>query len=207
LRLKPPKKPRAEPSPRGPLPQPTAAQPKSPSDDSAANQAGQQGGGSASPNGGGAPSPDSPPVASKPTDESEPGGEAANLAYAQKAVSLAIRRLEDELGKDQPDPGLLERLDWSRQDLARFVARWRDIEQQASKPGPPGHVARRQLDYILDRLALPQTGVELAGGDTRKDQTRDLQEGRRAPPPAEYAGSRRDRPPKRNSCAVFAKAF
>ncbi len=214
LKLKPPKKPRSELTQRGPLPQPTAAQPKSSSDESAANQAGQQGGGSASPNGGGAPNPDSPPVASKPTDESEPGGEAANLAYARKAVSLAIRRLEDELAKDQPDQGLLERLDWSRQDLARFIARWRDLEQQANEPGPPGDVARRELDYTFDRLALPQTGVELAGGETREDQARDLQEGRRAPPPAEYAeqwrefnrGISRDRKPSRQPPRSPAKA-
>ncbi len=144
------------------------------------------------PTGGGIPGTDSPEPPAAPSDMSEPGGEDPDLEYTRKATDLALNRLKDQLDKGQPDPELLEKLKWSRQDVEGFVRRWEQLKKAAKTPGPQGDAAREQLDETLRSLGLQPHGTTLSGGQKRDDQRRNLIESRRTAPPPEYAEQYRE---------------
>jgi hypothetical protein len=133
---------------------------------------------------GGQPGPDqtTPPP---PSDDVEPGGEDPNQEYARKATDLALERLKDQLAKDKPDPELMEKLEWTREDIERFVQQWDRLKKSADESGPQGQAARQDLDDALRSLGLRPRGASLSGGQKRDDRVR-LREGRRIAPPPEY---------------------
>ncbi|HEV3005069.1 MAG TPA: hypothetical protein VGX78_11440 [Pirellulales bacterium] len=155
---------------------------------------GQKQGGRGAPTGGGG-IPGSDDQASEPAAPAagaEPGGDDPNLDFARKATDLAIERLKDQLAKDKPDPDLLERLKWSREDMEQFVRRWEELKRSAKEPGERGKNGREELDAALRNLGLHAKGSMVKGGKTRDDQNRGLSESRRIPPPAEYADQYRE---------------
>ncbi|MGD9720336.1 MAG: hypothetical protein AB7O59_07110 [Pirellulales bacterium] len=111
----------------------------------------------------------------------------ANLDYARKATDLALSHLKDELAKDQPDPDLLNKLGWTREELAQFVKRWEEMRANADAPGDTGQSARRQLDETLRSLGLRPRATNLRSNEARNDQTRGMRESRHTNAPAEYA--------------------
>ncbi|HQU43129.1 MAG: hypothetical protein B7Z73_03785 [Planctomycetia bacterium 21-64-5] len=136
------------------------------------------------PTGGGQPGADetTPP---DEVDNSEPGGEDPNQEYARKATDLALDRLKDQLAKDKPDPKLLEKLKWTREDIERFVQQWDRLKKAADESGPNGEAARQELDDALRSLGLSPHSTSLSGGQKRDERVRNL-EGRRTAPPPEY---------------------
>ena len=117
------------------------------------------------------------------TPESKP--EAANLEYTRQATDLAIRYLEDELGKERPDPRLLERLGgWNDHDLRRFVERWKEMQQQAGQS--PGTREGRQFDETLRNLGslAPKATVNINRNNTTQRTT--TTESQRYAAPAKY---------------------
>jgi collagen type III alpha len=135
---------------------------------------------------GGQPGPDdettTPPP---PADDSEPGGDDPNQEYARKATDLALERLRDQLAKDKPDPELLKKLEWSREDLERFYQQWERLKKSADEAGPKGDAARQELDDALRSLGLRPRGASLSG-QKHDDRQRNLREDRRIAPPPEY---------------------
>jgi hypothetical protein len=135
---------------------------------------GQQPGGSTPAGGGGGDS--SPPES--------PGGEAAaadaaNLEYARKATELALQKLK-ELDQN-PDPELLDRLGWTKEDLAEFLNRWNSLQQSAQETVD----GQRELDEALRSLGLRDPALRSRAGGTTSDDQRGLRDsgGRTAPPP------------------------
>lgn len=129
-------------------------------------------------------------------DESEPpppkapqelGGDAANQDYANRATELVLDRLKDQLKKGQPDEALLDKLQWSKEDLERFVKRWEEMKANAKQPGPKGNKAKDELDQALKGLGLRPKGTSTKAGKTRQDKASGIRDSRRSEPPAEYA--------------------
>jgi len=119
-----------------------------------------------------------------PPETDGPGGDDPNLEYARKQTDLALEYLEDQLARQKPDPELLERLGWTREDLARFARRWEQMKQAAARQGSEGEAAQKRLDEAIKSLGLRPRGTELKGGQSTADQLRKMREaGRYDPPP------------------------
>ena len=88
--------------------------------------------------------------------------------------------------KHNPDPTLLDKLGWTKEDLAKFVERW-DRMQRTAKTDTSG-AAQRKLDDSLRSLGLrPRTSqvrTDDAGGTRLPDQR---ETGTRTRPPKSYA--------------------
>ncbi len=106
-------------------------------------------------------------------DQADP----ANLDYARKTTDLVLDYLDRQ--RDQPDPKLLERLNWTPEDLRAFVDRWRKAKQDAELD--PNK--RKEFEESLKSLGLvPKTFVKRNKG--QDDQMRGMQEeGNRVLPP------------------------
>lgn len=108
-------------------------------------------------------------------------GDAANLEYARKATEMVLQRLKDQ--EHNPDPELLDKLGWSREDLAEFLRRWESLQQSAEKT-PEG---QRELDEALRSLGLRDPANRKRAGGATSDAQRDLRDsGGRSSPPAKY---------------------
>jgi hypothetical protein len=82
--------------------------------------------------------------------------------------------------RDQPDPELLKRLNWSSDDFRKFADRWRQAKEQA-KLDPS---KKLELDETLRNLGLTGTGQKVNKLRDRDDGIRGMQEegGRMRPP-------------------------
>lgn len=120
----------------------------------------------------------SPPQA--PTAE-EQAADAANLEYSRKATEMALRRLKD--AEHNPDPELLDKLGWTREDLAEFLRRWEALEKSATET-PTG---KRDLDEALKSLGLRDPNNRRRAGGKASDNQRDLRDaGNRSAAPPKY---------------------
>lgn len=110
-----------------------------------------------------------------------PDGEKANLEYARKATELALEHLRDQ--EHNPDPELLNRLGWTKEQMQEFLRRWDSLEK-AAKSDPQ---AQRELDESLKSLGLrPATTKKRSGGNV-SDNQRDLRDsGSRTSAPPSY---------------------
>ncbi|QEG37114.1 putative sodium/potassium/calcium exchanger [Bythopirellula goksoeyrii] len=139
------------------------------------NTAGQQ------PPGGGTGGSSSPP----PAGELQPGDE-ANLEFARQQSDLVLDRLEDQLGKDNVDQELLDKLGWSKEDLKKFVDRWKGLINAAEQEGPEGDEAQQKLNDALLSLGL-RPGHRGYQSQAIQDKLRELKDSYRGQTPIEYA--------------------
>ncbi|MEN6493747.1 MAG: DUF4175 family protein [Thermoguttaceae bacterium] len=160
-------------------------QANSPSQGQSPNQRGGQGQGG-SPSSGSAigQQPDATSEPSKP--EPTPVDE-VNRKFAEEAVNLSLETLEDQLAKDNPDPKLLDRLGWNRDELERFYRQWNDMRRAAGQRGTNGNAVKNDWNKALQGLGLRPQGTELRGGASTADQQRGMRESRRVPPPPGWA--------------------
>lgn len=85
--------------------------------------------------------------------------DAANAEYAEKTTQMVLDYLERQ--KEQPDPKLLEELNWTQQDLQNFVDRWSQA-RELSVNGDQQDRLRWQSK--LEELGLrPPTKLPIAG--------------------------------------------
>jgi collagen type III alpha len=123
---------------------------------------------------------DRPEVDYGPNPEAE-AADAANLEYARKATEMALEKLKDQ--EHDPDPELLDKLGWSKEDLAEFLRSWEAL-QKSAKTTPEG---QRELDEALRSLGLRDpANRKRAGGTTSDDQRGLLDSGSRSSPPPKY---------------------
>jgi len=94
--------------------------------------------------------------------------------------------LDDQLKKKKTDEKLLEKLGWSKDELRRFVDRWKHLKQQAEGAGKDAQSARDQLDDALRSLGLGQNRRTGFHSQTAKDKLRELQDSYRVQTPLEY---------------------
>ncbi len=111
----------------------------------------------------------------------------ANLEYTRQATDLALEHLRHELGKDQPDQALLDRLGWTREQAEDFVTRWEAMRKNAQAPEQRDSSGRRQLDDALRSLGLRPRGATLGSNAKRDDRSQGYRESHRTTPPPEYS--------------------
>ena len=115
----------------------------------------------------------------KRTSDSPDGqAEDAKQNYADKTTDLALDYLRKQ--KDQPDPELLKRMNWTKEDMQKFLQRWTEAKEQAkSDPNK-----KRELDATLRSLGLrPSKSRERKIEDQDDDLKGLLEEGNRVRPP------------------------
>ena len=75
--------------------------------------------------------------------------------------------------KDQPDPELLRQLDWTPDDLQRFVERWNRARDLADSDQPE---ERQQWNEMLERLQLVAPEQRVREGSGRNDAFQQMQD-------------------------------
>ncbi|MDR1385596.1 MAG: hypothetical protein LBJ67_17370 [Planctomycetaceae bacterium] len=111
--------------------------------------------------------------------------DAANLEYAKQQTALAVKYLEEEVAKEHPNPQLLNHLGWNKDDLRRFVNRWKTMRHNAEQS--PDADAERQWNETLRNIGLSQKST-VSGYQTRSPQPRAAitESQRYAPPKGKY---------------------
>ena len=110
-----------------------------------------------------------------------PEGDEANLDYAKKQTELALQHLKDQ--EHNPDPELLDRLGWSKEELQEFLRRWEAMQKAAAEDPAASH----ELDESLKSLGLKPAINRKRGGGDKSDNTRDLRDsGTRTTAPKSY---------------------
>jgi len=130
--------------------------------------------------GGGAPSDDVP---SKPFDSMEVAdGDKPRLDYARRVTDLVLEYLEDQ--QESPDQRLLEELDWTENDMRKFLERWRRLKGSAGED----EAGRHELDENLRSLGLRPARERLRQGTGADDDLRGMrQNGAHTSMPKRYA--------------------
>jgi hypothetical protein len=108
--------------------------------------------------------------------------EQADLEHAKKATDLILNKLQDQ--QQNPDPDLLDKMNWTEQDLREFLDRWNRMKQNAGTGDPN---ARKQYEEAIKSLGLRPD----AGSRTLKNRDADTsglnQDSSVIEPPADLA--------------------
>jgi hypothetical protein len=124
---------------------------------------------------------DSQRFQNKTAEKQDLEADAANLEYARQATEMALRRLKEE--EHDPDPELLAKLGWTRDDLAEFLRRWEAMQKSASD-SPAG---KREMDEALKSLGLRDPANRRRAGGKTSDNQRGMRDaGSRSSPPPRY---------------------
>lgn len=107
-----------------------------------------------------------------------------DLDYAKKSTDMVLDYLEET--RDQPDQELLEKLNWSEDDMQRFVDRWKSVrELDNANPNDPN--AKSELTEALESLGMRPPTQATSQRREQSDALRGLRDsGNRTPPPAAY---------------------
>ena len=106
-----------------------------------------------------------------------------NLEHAKQVTDLALEYLEQQ--QDEPDPELLRQLNWSEEDLQRFVERWRQMKQKAATGTAKD---RQDFAQTLRSLGLNNRSSRQYQDQIKSDEVRGLNEdGAVSQPPPEFA--------------------
>ncbi len=86
--------------------------------------------------------------------------------------------------RDKPDQQLLEELNWSEDDLARFAKRWQEV-RKLERGASPGET--KEIDDALRSLGLRAPDGKTQQIRESSDSLRGIRDsGNRQPPPAAY---------------------
>ena len=112
--------------------------------------------------------------------------EPVDVEYARKATDLVLDYLDQN--RDTPDPELLERLNWTPEELRDFSQRWKQLlkSQDGGAPGNAGDA--KQVEETLRSLGIrpPNTGP-IGESRDRADTMRNLRDsGNRPAAPSIY---------------------
>ncbi len=105
--------------------------------------------------------------------------EAADLEYTKKATDMVLDYLNET--RDAPDRELLEKLNWSENELRQFNERWQSLRQTAGD-SPLGE--SREIQEALESLGMRPAGTASSQRQLQQDDLRGLRDtGNRQPPP------------------------
>ncbi|KAA1262165.1 hypothetical protein LF1_47270 [Rubripirellula obstinata] len=109
---------------------------------------------------------------------------AANDEYTRKATDMVLDYLDQT--RDAPDQELLDRLNWTEQDLKQFQDRWKDIGDLDAAKNKNDPAANRATEEALRSLGLrpPSTGKNRSTSE-QSDSLKGIRDsGNRRRPPA-----------------------
>lgn len=118
---------------------------------------------------------------------SVPQGDDPNLEYARKATDLVLDYLKNKQNSSQGQDEALRELNWSPDDLRKFIDRWDRMKAEAQQPGEAGDEARKRLDDALRGLGLVPEQTRLGPSTRRETGAKSVGPTRRSEPPSEYA--------------------
>ena len=108
----------------------------------------------------------------------------ADMEYAKQATDMVLDYLEQT--RDAPDQELMDKLNWTEEDLRRFSDRWqraRDLNQTADPAADP----TSEWEETLKSLGLRDPRTTSQNSRDSSDSIRDLRDsGNRKPPPAAH---------------------
>jgi len=112
--------------------------------------------------------------------------EPVDVEYARKATDLVLDYLDQN--RDTPDPELLERLNWTPEELRDFTERWKQLlkSQDGGAPGNAGDA--KQVEETLRSLGIrPPASGAIGESRDRADSLRNLRDsGNRPAAPSIY---------------------
>jgi hypothetical protein len=108
----------------------------------------------------------------------------ANVEYTKQATDMVLDYLQQT--RDEPDRELLEKLNWSEEDLRRFTDRWQQIREMGENSA--AEKGNQELTETLRSLGLqPKSGATQRNTQESADALRGVRDaGNRRPPPAAY---------------------
>jgi hypothetical protein len=107
-----------------------------------------------------------------------------NVEYAKKATDMVLDYLEET--RDSPDQELLDKLNWSQEDLKRFAERWREV-RELDPTGQPDAATNRELTDALKSLGLRPSNEAADQVRESADSLRAIRDsGNRKPPPPAF---------------------
>ncbi|GAA4424216.1 hypothetical protein [Bremerella cremea] len=110
----------------------------------------------------------------------EPGEDAANLEYAEKATNMVLDELQHQ---DNPDPELLKKLGWNKDEFQRFVQRWQQMKQAANSEDVQ---AKQELNDALRSLGLSRGKDATRRVEARQATSGGSSDTQRSAPPAAF---------------------
>ncbi len=84
-----------------------------------------------------------------------------NKEFAEKQTALALKYLEEELAKKEPDPALWEQFGWTKDDLRAFAEKWRKMSKDANT-ATPGSREDKDWQEALRSMGPLQSGHSTA---------------------------------------------
>ncbi len=116
-----------------------------------------------------------------------PDADEANLEYGKEAANLVLKRIKDELKREEVDPELLKELGWSKEEMKQFSERLqKQLQMQDNNQQSPESLARkRQFEEMLKSLK-PAPRAARRNRNSTREQTSDSLGPRRLPVPEEY---------------------
>jgi len=110
--------------------------------------------------------------------ESQSSTAVENTEYAKSATDLVLQSLKRQ--REQPDPELLKRMGWSKEQMQSFVDRWQGARDQAMTDSSK----KKEYEDMLQSLGLvPQTGSTRAVRGLTDGLSGIREEGSRVRPP------------------------
>lgn len=131
-----------------------------------------------SPTGGGLPD-DEPATGNSPppAPQDVPDGQDPNLDYARRATEMVLEHLDNQ--KDDPDPALLKKLGWTKEDLQKFLKRWQSLRRASDSEN-----GKKEWNEAVRSLGLRPEGTAVRRGGQQGDEVRGLRDsGERFNPP------------------------
>ncbi|MGB0761739.1 MAG: circumsporozoite protein-membrane associated protein, partial [Rubripirellula sp.] len=105
-----------------------------------------------------------------------------NVDYAKKATDMVLDYLEET--RDTPDQDLLDQLNWSEDDLARFTERWQKVRKMQNDPSTGKN---QDIEDALKSLGLRTPAAQTNQIRESADSLRGIRDsGNRQPPPPAY---------------------
>ena len=102
----------------------------------------------------------------------------AETEYARQATDMVLKALDRQ--RDQPDPELLKRMGWSKEQMQAFLDRWKNARDQAASDPKK----KREYDETLRSLGLIPSNGKVQKAMGQDDKLRGLnEEGSRVRPP------------------------
>lgn len=103
--------------------------------------------------------------------EGDVSEEEANIEYSKKATDMILNRLKNQ--RNNPDQELLDAMNWTKDDLNRFIERWEQM-QKAAEAGDDA--AKKRFEKHLKGLGLRPPGSRTKStlkGDGEEDYLED----------------------------------
>jgi len=114
----------------------------------------------------------------QPDAEIKPPEAPSSTEYADELTDLALEYLKEQ--REQPDPELLRRLDWTKNDMQKFLDRWTQAKEEAKTNSNK----KQELEAALRSLGLKSSKSQAKKSSDRDDLLKGyLENGSRTRPP------------------------